>query len=139
METVKKWIQHWTKFKGKLARVWFRKVEYESVMRACIASRRPSKLVLKRTERGFAIEKKPIKLRKVEIIESIEGKISDIVENPFGIILDDVKMWQLVKEPEGKELGEFVAETESDVKGVFIPISLIVRVDFLDTKKKHGK
>ena len=96
----------------------------------------PEGVVVKTSE--FNIGDKPLDevIRKVEMIESIEGTISDVLSSPFGLILENTSMWLLVKGHSGKDVGEFVLETDTDkeVKKVFIPMCEIARVDFLEKK-----
>ena len=89
LEIVKKWFDYWRKFKGKKVRIWLRRG-------------------MKFTK-GLIMSSDSI---EVDLLESVIGTISEIIESPFGIMLKDI------------------ASTEK-IEMIFVPMSEISKIDFL--------
>jgi hypothetical protein len=82
IETIKKWIDYWRKFKGKRVRILL-KSGFVSKTNSQVTDSDNSTI-------GSALE---------ELCpDAIAGIIEDIVENPFGILLKNVSV------PEGKDV-----------------------------------
>ena len=99
IETLKKWIDYWRKFKGKRVQVYLTRgtnVNYQ-----------------------LANPLKPFNLGgettlKTDFLENLIGTIVDVVESPFGILLKDISL-------AGSENTEII-------EGAFIPMSEITKM-----------
>lgn len=107
LESIKKWVTYWRKFKRKRVRIWLSKGEIH------FTKKLPRILFNVISDEGGTV--------KMSFPSKVEGTISDIVERPFGIILKDISSTE--------------SETEN-VEMMFIPMSEISRIDFLK-KEKH--
>lgn len=58
---------------------------------------------------------------EMDLLENLVGTVSEVIENPFGIMLKDVSSTE--------------TNTEN-VKMIFIPMSEIARMDFLKQEQK---
>ena len=131
IESLKKWVDYWRKFKGKKVRIWFVRIDRSPHSQdTCIvtdATMRGMRM------NGFGIigVNTPDKLRMLLGVTCVDGNIADVVDSPFGIMLSDVKFWKLVaSKSKGKR--NFVATEENcEIEKVFVPMFEIARIDFL--------
>ena len=66
IETIKKWIDYWRKFKKKRVRIWFKRgIKFTKAMMF-----------------GDSLE--------LSFPEQVVGTISEIIESPFGIMLKEI-------------------------------------------------
>lgn len=72
IESIKRWVDYWIKFKGKRVRIWVRKG-----MKFSKELPDPFKF-----SGGGSIE--------IDLSENLEGTISEVIESPFGIMLKDI-------------------------------------------------
>jgi len=71
IETIKRWVDYWRKFKGKRVRIWLKtqmKLTKDLFLSTSI-------------EMGFS--------------ESVAGIISDVIESPFGIKLEGISSTEI--------------------------------------------
>ena len=123
-DNLKRWIDFWTKFKGKKVRVWFS----GEPVRFCTPEGGGTAGILRLPDRPVT---DPM-LRRLGASPTVEGTISSIVEQPLGIMLEDVILWEIHL---GKKGGKFIPKTvrkvDPEIKAMFIPTAEIARIDFL--------
>lgn len=130
IETVKKWVDYWRKFKGKRVRLWFARKDSSFVGHFfCAAStgpreeRRFRNLILKLGSYGPT--------REIGICPCVEGTILDVVDSPFGFMLGDVHLWHAL---EWNQQNLIVGKTSTEIESQFIPMSEVARIDFVTEK-----
>jgi hypothetical protein len=109
LETVKRWVTYWRKFKGKRVQIYLRhglKLSHQSGS--------PLRIL------GLNVDDKTI--AELNLFENLIGTVADIVESPFGILLEDVCI---------------AGEETKLIDSTFIPMSQITKMHIF--KKEAGQ
>jgi hypothetical protein len=140
IESVKKWVDYWRKFKGKKVRIWFVRKDRGSIAQySCVTTEKVGKELRRRKIDYGEIdlnlqqyeERQDEGLRILEAITCVDGSISDVVDSPFGMMLADVRLWRVIAPEPKNENNVTIREHNREIEQIFIPMSEIARIDFL--------
>jgi hypothetical protein len=110
VETIKKWIGYWRKFRGKRVKIFLKSGTKSRMDFGYGEDSQPFILDLRNYDIKSTYEK--------QHLDVLFGTIEDVVESPFGVWLKDVSV-----------------SDETDIERVFIPMSEITRIYFFRKQK----
>ena len=134
IESLKKWVDYWRKFKGKEVRIWFITSSIGGQY-SCKSDDQVDKELGRRLEHDKDMLRyqkmlfEPI--RVLEACSCVEGEISDVVDSPFGIMLININHWNVLDPGRKTEVDLTYKEPNPEIERMFIPMSEIARIDFI--------
>lgn len=148
VESLKKWVDYWRKFKGKGVRIWLGKLGPRDAAHHFCLQRKLGENLEHRLERDELFrnmrwsdllwQSSQIgQIREVGICPCVEGKIIDVIDSPFGMMLGNVCFWLDLELSTKTHQNPKVGKVSTEIESMFIPMSEIARVDFL--KKRRPK
>jgi hypothetical protein len=130
IESLKNWVDYWRKFKGKKVRIWFVRKDRSSIGQyECSKEELVDTLKKVNPSQVEEFKENKLILRDLDACACVDGRISDVVDSPFGIMLAEIKFWRLSK-PDSKYEHVFT-QPNKEIEQIFIPMSEIARIDFL--------
>jgi hypothetical protein len=136
IESIKKWVDYWRKFKGKKVRVWFMGKAGSSIshQRSCWSLEQVNKEVQRRLKHDKDVQYQKMLFGSMRVLEAcscVEGEISDIVDSPFGLLLVNINYWNILQPERKSEFDLTYREVNPEISQMFVPMSEIARIDFL--------
>lgn len=134
IESLKKWVDYWRKFKGKEVRIWFIRKDRDSIAQYnCKTDEQVCEELEKRGVTDISAIQPDLyePVRLLEACTCVEGKISDVVDSPFGIMLTRIRFWKVYEPKSKNDYDLTIGERNTEIKQMFIPMSEIARIDFL--------
>ena len=135
IESLKNWVDYWRKFKGKRVRIWFIRKDGGAASQFSCKSEAFVADELKRRNPGVEnIVDISYHARVVEACTCVDGKITDVVDSPFGIMLTLIIFWKFFGSESRKKPELVISEGGEEIVAMFIPMSEIARIDFLSSR-----